>query len=63
MTAGVVAWCLLLVPAAALHGHVCYGFVGFLAHSPLYAFYALSAVLALAVAVRLGRSLGSTSLR
>ena len=36
-------WCLLLIPSVPLAQHKCFGFIGFLAHSPLYAFMALSA--------------------
>ena len=36
-------WCLLLVPSVPLAQHQCFGFVGFLAHSPLYAFLTLTA--------------------
>ncbi len=36
-------WLLLLVPSIPLYQHQCFGFIGFLAHSPLYAFLALTA--------------------
>lgn len=38
-------WLALLVPTIPLSNHTCQGFVGFLAHSPLYAFQALTVVL------------------
>ena len=34
---------LLLIPSIPLSQHQCFGFIGFLAHSPLYAFLALTA--------------------
>ncbi len=36
-------WLLLLIPSVPLAQHECFGFIGFLAHSPLYAFLALTA--------------------
>ena len=48
-------WACLAVPAAALADHTCYGFVGFLAHLPIYGFQVLTPVLvliALAVSAR-----------
>ncbi len=48
-------WSLLLIPSVPLAQHECFGFIGFLAHSPLYAFMALSAgfiALGAALAVR-----------
>lgn len=38
-------WACLAVPAAALSDHTCHGFVGLLAHSPMYAFQLLTPVL------------------
>ena len=35
-------WLLLLIPSIPLSQHQCFGFVGFLAHSPLYGFLALT---------------------
>ena len=56
------AWALLAIPSVPLAGHQCYGFVGFLAHSPLYAFLVLTGVLAVAGLAagtrRLSRALG-----
>ena len=46
LTALVVAWFLLLLPSVPLFGHECHGFVGFLAHTPLYAFQGLTVLLA-----------------
>ena len=38
-------WLAVLVPTVPLSGHTCHGLVGALAHSPLYAFQALTVVL------------------
>ena len=54
-------WLVLLLPSAKLMGHTCYGFVGFLAHSPLYAFQGLTLVLALAGAVIGARAVSRAS--
>ena len=49
----IALWAVLAVPAVAFWGHTCYGFVGFLAHTPLYAFQGLT-VLFVAVAAMSG---------
>ena len=48
-------WTALLVPAVMLWNHECHGAIGLLAHSPLYAFQALSAVFAVMGVVALAR--------
>ena len=54
-----IAWVVLLVPSIPTFGHECHGFVGFLAHSPMYAFFALSALWLLLAMVALGRRLAA----
>ena len=50
--AGLIAlWGVLAVPGIALWGHECSGFVGFLAHTPLYAFQGLTLLVASVAAV------------
>ncbi len=50
-------WAALLVPTISLSMHDCHGFVGALAHSPVYGFIALSAALpALAMVAAARRS-------
>ena len=51
-------WVLLLIPSVPLFGHECHGFVGFLAHSPLYAFMALTPVVGALGLVALSRGAG-----
>ena len=49
-------WLLLLIPSTPLSQHQCFPFIGFLAHSPLYAFLALDGR-----SYRLGRRLRAPS--
>ncbi len=53
-------WTALLVPSVPLSMHDCHGFVGFLAHSPLYAFFGITAVLAGISALSVLRALRSS---
>ena len=48
-------WLALLVPGVLLWNHECHGAIGLLAHSPLYAFQALSAFFAVVGVVALRR--------
>ncbi len=50
-----VLWAALLVPAVLLWNHTCHGAIGLLAHSPLYAFQALSALFVVLALVSLAR--------
>lgn len=49
-------WLALLVPSIPLSDHTCHGFVGLLAHSPLYAFQGLTVVLVVHTVVSSGRA-------
>ena len=53
--AAAAVWALLAVPASQLWGHECHGFVGFLAHTPLYAFQGLTVLLAAGLIVSAAR--------